>query len=154
MSDVPSGERGENPPQLRVKEYCIDLRTDLTEWVLRDFATDGKLEVYQKVLLESTRNEVIEDCRNLASQIEMANSIHMKTELDYANRRMHIQHAIGYCNRVKVELNFIVKMYHSLVNVNKYMTSIKKADKEISALKSWRHSCDTAWMKEKKKGNL
>lgn len=152
MSDVPSGLRKDLTDDFKVKRYSRELRIDLTTWVLRDFATDGKLEKYQQLLLDSTRNEIIDDCRKLEKYIQMANSIYMETETDYQERRKYIQIAIGFCNAIKVELQFIINMYHSCININKYMVSIKKVELELGALKGWRKSCQKTW--NKIKGNL
>lgn len=114
------------------------LRKELTQYVMRDFAYEGKLEQMQQLVLNDERTEILHDCRNICSCITMANSIYVTCMEEYEERRKYQDLAIGYCARLKQELQFIVDTFPHKININKYAMSIKLADKEIVLIKAWR----------------
>lgn len=114
------------------------LRKELTQYVMRDFAYDGKLEQMQQFILNDERTEILHDCRNMCSCITMANNIYVTCLEEYEERRKYQDLAIGYCARIKQELQFIVDAFPHKININKYAMSIKLADKEIVLIKAWR----------------
>ena len=109
-------------------------------YVMRDFACDGKLDKMQEFVLNDERDEILRDCRNISSCITMANCIYVTCISEYEERRKYQDLAIGYCMRIKQELQFIVDAFPRKININKYARSIKLADKEIVLIKAWRKS--------------
>ena len=124
----------------KVISYIFDIRKELTTYVLRDFAIDGKLDYMEEYFLNDERTEILHDIRGAASCLEMANSIMIMNESEYYERRNYQDRAIGYLNCLKQELNFVVETLGKKINVNKYLRSIEMIDEEIGLISRWRKS--------------
>lgn len=70
MSSVPKYKRKES--SFQVFETAKKLRKELTTYILRDFAIDGKLSEMEYWILNDERTEIMHDVRNVCSCIEMA----------------------------------------------------------------------------------
>ena len=127
-----------NESDFKVVAQAVEIRRELTTYVLRDFAIDGKLDHMEQWFLNDERSAIMHDIRNAAAAIEMANSIFITNMAEYEERRLWQDRAIGYYNRVKQELQFITKTLQGKINVNKYLESDKKINKEIGLISSWR----------------
>ena len=127
-----------NETDFKVVSFAIEVRREITTYVIRDFAVEGKLDYMEQWFLNDERTEILHDIRNAAACIEMANSIFITNIAEYEERRLWQDKAIGYYNRAKQELNFISKILKGKINVNKYMDSIKKIKKEIGLISAWR----------------
>ena len=138
MSSVPKYKRKES--SFQVFETAKKLRKELTTYILRDFAIDGKLSEMEYWILNDERTEIMHDVRNVCSCIEMANSIYVTCQTELEERRKYQDLAIGWCNRLKTELNYICDNFSSKVNMKKYGISSRMVDEEIGLLKGWRKS--------------
>lgn len=138
MSSVPKHKRKES--SFQVFETAKKLRKELTTYILRDFAIDGKLSEMEYWILNDERTEIMHDVRNVCSCIEMANSIYVTCQTELEERRKYLDLAIGWCNRLKTELNYICDNFSSKVNMKKYGISSRMVDEEIGLLKGWRKS--------------
>lgn len=138
MSNVPKFKRKES--SFQVFETAKKVRKELTTYVLRDFAIDGKLSEMEYWILNDERAEIMHDIRNACSCIEMANSIYVTCQSELEERRKYQNLAIGWCNRLKTELNYICDNFSSKVNMKKYGISSRMVDEEIGLLKAWRKS--------------
>lgn len=143
MSDVVKSKRKDNPIKVKVKDVSFDIRIELEDYIIQDFAISEKLKRWDKYIVSKARDKVFNDLEQIGTHIEIANSIHMKTSTDYEERRKHTQLAIGYCNSLVNELEYIITKYEHKINVNKYKTTIKLVKKEINHLKGWRASIDS-----------
>lgn len=122
----------------KVITQAIEIRRELTTYVLRDFSITGKLDYMEEWFLNDERNEILHDARNAFSCLEMANSIYVTCRPEYEERRLNQNKAIGYYNRLKQELRYVIDTLPGKINVNKYMISVKMIDKEIGLIKQWR----------------
>lgn len=127
-----------NQSEFKVVAQAVEVRREITTYVLRDFAVDGKLDYMEQWFLNDQRTEILHDIRAAAACIEMANSIYITNITEYEDRRLWQDRAIGYYNRAKQEIEFIAKMLKGKINVNKYMDSEKKINAEIGLISSWR----------------
>lgn len=126
--------------QFRVISLAIEIRKEITKYILYDFAHDGKLNFMNHLLLNDERFEILNDMREAVGNLEMANSIYVTTTAEYEERRLYQTKAIAYYNRLKQELNYIVDAFPGKINLNKYMSSIKLIDEEIGLIRAWRKS--------------
>ena len=129
-----------NSSDFKVIAQAVEIRKEITTYVLRDFAVDGKLDYMEQWFLNDERAQIMHDIRQAAACLEMANSIYVTNIAEYQERRLYQDKAVGYYNRVKQELNFIAKTLHGKINVNKYLNSIEKIDAEIGLIGAWRKS--------------
>lgn len=70
--------------------------------------------------------------------ITAANSIYPTNESEYYDRRNYQNHAIGNCEQLLQEMQYIISVIP--VDVNKFMPYTKMIVKEIQLLKGWRKS--------------
>ena len=124
----------------KVISMAMDIRKELTTYVIRDFAIDGRLDYMEEWLLNDTRTAVLQYARNAAASIEMANSIYISSKEEYTERRKYQNRAIGYYKSLIQELRYIVAAMPTKINLNKYMRSIELIDKEIGLIRQWKRS--------------
>ncbi len=119
-----------------------DIRRELTTYVLRDFAVDGKLDYMDEYVLRDERDEILHNVRQAAACLEMANNIEPLNTRELFERRLYQDKAIGYLCRIEQELDFIIDTLGKKINVNKYMASVDMIEKEVSLIRKWRSSDD------------
>ena len=118
----------------------MEIRKELTTYVIRDFAINGRLDYMEEWLLNDERTEILHDARSAASCIEMANSIYITSIEEYNERRKYQNRAIGYYRCLKQELLYVVNCMPQKINLNKYMRSVALIDQEIGLIRNWRKS--------------
>lgn len=126
--------------EFKVIAEAMNIRRELTTYVLRDFAVTGKLEYMEDFLLNDERTAILHYVRQAYSCLEMANSIFINCIEDYNERRSYQNKAIGYYNCVKQELRFVADYMPSKINLNKYVRCIQSIDGEIGLIKQWRRA--------------
>lgn len=138
MSNVYKAQR--KPSSFEVFDNAIKMRRYITEYVLTDFAIDGKLERMEKYFLNDERKELLNDIRMIVVCLTMANSIFINNKEEYEERRLWQDRAIGYCNRLNQELQYVISTLSSKINVNKYTLIEKDIKHELNLIKAWRKS--------------
>ena len=139
-----------NESDFKVISKAFDIRKELTTYVLRDFAVDGKLDYMEQYFLNDERTEILHDARAAHAQLEMANSIYITCREEYEERRLYQDKAIGFYMRLIQELRYVVDTLRGKINVNKYDRAIQMIYAEIGLIKKWRQSDN----KIKKKLNI
>ena len=127
------------------------LRTDLTNFLLRDFGVRNKVykqiydnkevtttEQYPQWLIDYFRRSIIAILNNLMNNIVAANSIYPINSDEVNYRRVIQDKAIANCEQLFQELVYLSDILPiSLIKVEPYAEVI---DKEIILLKAWRKS--------------
>lgn len=82
--------------------------------------------------------KILDDVFELGKHIRIANAIYPKSELEFYERRKHMELAIGLCFDILTKYQLTMQILK--VRENKYLTEIKNLQHEINCLKKWRAS--------------
>ena len=82
----------------------------------------------------------MDEPRRLLNKLILANCIFITNMLEYDQRRLYQDEALGHCANIIVELQYIEEKFRGRVNVNKYSNLISLMEKEQSRIKGWRQS--------------
>ena len=96
------------------------------------------LDEYPIWLIDKMRNNILNLLHSLVMNITQANTIYPTCEEEYYDRRKYQNHAIGNCEQLLQEMQYIISIIP--VNANKYLTYVDMIDEEIKLLKGWRKS--------------
>lgn len=96
------------------------------------------IDEYPDWLIDKMRNNILNLCYLMIMNITAANSIYPTNESEYYDRRNYQNHAIGNCEQLLQEMQYIISII--LVDANKFMPYTKMIAKEIQLLKGWRKS--------------
>lgn len=150
--------------QFEVFHHAYQMRKDMTDLILRDFGykpkmpkvttgegalkTEAQLEhelkseekrvAFQQWYIASERDEIMNDLRCLMASITMANSIYPASVEEYNERRCYQDKAIGYCQRLLQELQYVIETLP--VDVNRYTRFADEIQQEVALLRGWRKS--------------
>ena len=119
---------------------AVQIRKDVVQYILCDFALEGKLSTMDKYFLEDMRKTILDLVREAFACLEMANSIYITNMTEYEERRIWQDRAIGYYNRLKAEFEFITRGMPHKVNLNKYIRMIDMINSELGLITRWRKS--------------
>lgn len=95
-------------------------------------------EEYPEWLIDDMRNRVLSECRALVRNIIQANSIYPHTRGEFADRRRYQTMAIGNCEQLIQELQYVISIIN--VDANKYLPYVDMIDREVALLRGWRKS--------------
>ncbi len=96
------------------------------------------LEEFPYWFVDDLRDSVILCMREMAEHITIANSIFPNSIYECDLRRQHQDIAIGQCEFLLQELQYIMSVIP--LNVNKLMPYVEMVEKEVALLKAWRKS--------------
>lgn len=96
------------------------------------------IDEYPDWLIDKMRNNILNLCYLMIMNITAANSIYPTNESEYYDRRNYQNHAIGNCEQLLQEMQYIISIIP--VDANKFMPYAKMIVKEIQLLKGWRKS--------------
>lgn len=107
-------------------------------WIVN---TEGKLQQQEQWDMNFINNEtrVVDNiCRKIVQLIDHANTMVPQTIMEFDQKRLWQDEAIGLCNNLKQELNHIA----DTIPCNKNFLAIQtdSIDKEINLLRGWRKS--------------
>lgn len=158
----------QKPSPFEVEHHAYKIRTVITDLALRKFglkeyAEKPKPETYSKwsqqqkdgydksVAKNKERHEafiewfipdeqksILNLCRNMIHEIFLANEIYPQHLCECDERRLHQDLAIGYCENLIQELQYVITTLH--VNIEKYETITKMIVHEQNLIKGWRKS--------------
>ena len=149
-----------NPPQLHKKKGFIfmtvpkskrrksrfevfhnmqALQKELVKHLMQDFGITRIADLGEAQFLDLKFERVINLCGDIVGDIHRANAMYVSNMLEYEERRLYQDKAIGNCVVLKQELQSIIDIISGL-NLNKYKASIELIEKEIHLIKSWRKS--------------
>ena len=115
------------------------LQKELVKYLMLDFGVTRCTNLGEAQFLDLKFERVINLCAEIVGDIHRANAMYVSNMIEYEERRLYQDKAIGNCVVLKQELQSIVDVMSGL-NINKYKPSIKMIDKEIVLIKSWRKS--------------
>lgn len=98
------------------------------------------IDKYPLWIIESWRKSILEILDEMGKQIELANSIYVVTQEEFAARRLAWDYAIGSCNALKDKLHDIIYCVKTDVTLGCYKVISDKLAKEINLLKAVRKS--------------
>ncbi len=104
------------------------------------------LDEYPEWLINELRSRITSESRYLIRNIIQANSLYPTTESELADRRRYQTQAIGCCEQLLQEMQFVMTVID--VDVNKYLPYVDLIEKEIALLRAWRKN-DTSRLGKK-----
>lgn len=158
----------QKPSPFEVEHHAYKIRTVITDLALRKFglkeyAEKPKPETYSKWsqqqkdgydksvaknkeryeafiewFIPDEQKSILDLCRNMIHEIFLANEIFPQYLCECDERRLHQDLAIGYCENLIQELQYVITTLH--VNIEKYETITKMIVHEQNLIKGWRKS--------------
>lgn len=158
----------QKPSPFEVEHYAYKIRTVITDLALRKFGLkeyvekpkpetyskwsqqqkDGydksvaknkeRYEAFIEWFIPDEQKSILNLCRNMIHEIFFANEIYPQHLCECDERRLHQDLAIGYCENLIQELQYVITTLH--VNIEKYETITKMIVHEQQLIKGWRKS--------------
>lgn len=158
----------QKPSPFEVEHYAYKIRTVITDLALRKFGLkeyvekpkpetyskwsqqqkDGydksvaknkeRYEAFIEWFIPDEQKSIFNLCRNMIHEIFLANEIYPQHLCECDERRLHQDLAIGYCENLIQELQYVITTLH--VNIEKYETITKMIVHEQQLIKGWRKS--------------
>lgn len=118
----------------KMSEEDKDIFLDLTD----KYGVTSIVDEYPEWLISDMRNRVLQEARFLVRNIIQANSIYPAYVSEYMDRRRYQTMAIGNCEQLLQEMQFVISILN--VDVNKYLPYVDMIEREIALLRAWRKS--------------
>lgn len=118
----------------KMSEEDKDIFLDLTD----KYGVTSIVDEYPEWLISDMRNRVLQEARFLVRNIIQANSIYPAYVSEYMDRRRYQTMAIGNCEQMLQEMQFVISILN--VDVNKYLPYVDMIEREIALLRAWRKS--------------
>ena len=99
---------------------------------------DLVIEKYPAWLVEKVRSNILDILEKLHMNLTMANSIYPVNVVEFNERRIYQNRAIGNCYQLFQEMQFVISTFP--VNAQKYMRYTDMIETEIALIKGWRKS--------------
>lgn len=158
----------QKPSPFEVEHHAYKIRTVITDLALRKFGLkeyvenpkpetyskwsqqqkDGydksvaknkeRYEAFIEWFIPDEQKSILNLCRNMIHEIFLANEIYPQHLCECDERRLHQDLAIGYCENLIQELQYVITTLH--VNIEKYETITKMIVHEQNLIKGWRKS--------------
>lgn len=96
------------------------------------------IDEYPEWLVSDMRNRILYEVRLLIRNIIQANSIYPTMMSEWIDRRRYQTMAIGNCEQLLQEMQFVISVVD--VDVNKYLPYVDIIEKEVALLRAWRKS--------------
>ena len=96
------------------------------------------VDEYPEWIISDMRNRIQSEIRFLIRNIIQANTIYPTTESEYIDRRRYQTAAIGCCEQIIQEMQYVIETLD--VDVNKYLPYVDELDREVALLRGWRKS--------------
>lgn len=158
----------QKPSPFEVEHYAYKIRTVITDLALRKFGLkeyvekpkpetyskwsqqqkDGydksvaknkeRYEAFIEWFIPDEQKSILNLCRNMIHEIFLANEIYPQHLCECDERRLHQDLAIGYCENLIQELQYVITTLR--VNIEKYETITKMIVHEQQLIKGWRKS--------------
>ena len=137
MSSVPKSKRRKS--KFEVIQVAYDFRLKLDEYIDHDFYIE-KIDEKDRIVLDNIRAFMMDEPRRLLNKLILANCIFITSIPEYDQRRLYQDEALGNCEKIIDEIQYIKKKFKGRVNGNKYSNLITLMEKEQSRRKGWRQS--------------
>ena len=137
MSSVPKSKRRKS--KFEVIQVAYDFRLKLDEYIDHDFYIE-RIDEKDRIVLDNIRAFMMDEPRRLLNKLILANCIFITNMLEYDQRRLYQDEALGHCTNIVVELQYLIRKFKGLVNVNKYSDLINILENEQARIKGWRQS--------------
>ncbi len=95
-------------------------------------------KAFDEWFIVEERKTVLTYLRNIGANIFAANDIYPQYQTELEQRRLLQDRAIGYCDGLMQELQYIIETLP--VNINKYTRFAEMIQQEIKLIKAWRKS--------------
>ena len=158
----------QKPSPFEVEHHAYKIRTVITDLALRKFGLkeyvekpkpetyskwsqqqkDGydksvaknkeRYEAFIEWFIPDEQKSILNLCRNMIHEIFLANEIYPQHLCECDERRLHQDLAIGYCENLIQELQYVITTLH--VSIEKYETITKMIVHEQNLIKGWRKS--------------
>ena len=158
----------QKPSPFEVEHHAYKIRTVITDLALRKFGlkeyaekpkpetyskwsqqqkdgydksvaqNKGRYEAFIEWFIPDEQKSILDLCRNMIHEIFLANEIYPQHLCECDERRLHQDLAIGYCENLIQELQYVITTLH--VNIEKYETITKMIVHEQNLIKGWRKS--------------
>lgn len=101
------------------------IRKYTTFYILRDFGIKGNLNEAEIAFLEEERFAIIDLMRKTSVEINLANDIYITNYVEYEQRRLHQDNAIGYMQNIYCELQYVIDIFKDKEKVSEKDNSVK-----------------------------
>lgn len=109
------------------------IRKYTTFYILRDFGIKGNLNEAEVAFLEEERFAIIDLMRKTSVEINLANDIYITNYVEYEQRRLHQDNAIGYMQNIYCELQYVIDIFKDKEKASACKNNIiKKYSKNIT----------------------
>lgn len=121
-----------------ITSKMADKDAELFESLLNKYEVTNIIEEYPEWLIDKFRTNILNICHSLIMNITAANTIYPTNESEYYDRRNFQNHAIGNCEQLLQEMQYIISIIP--VDINKFLPHVQMIKKEIQLLRGWRKS--------------
>lgn len=94
--------------------------------------------IYPEWLINHFRENIIKLLFDLVNNITSANTIFVTNESEYTERRNFQTRAICNCESLLQEMQYVISLLCSNIDINKYTRYTDMIEKEIGLLRAWR----------------
>ena len=131
-----------NPSPFEVEHHAYKVRTIITDLALRQFVLVAKrkerYEAFIEWFIPDEQKAIIQITRDMVHEIFLANEICPQFISECDERRIHQDLALGHCENLIQELQYIITTLP--VNVEKYENITNMIMQEQALIKGWRKS--------------
>ena len=110
----------------------------------------AKCDAFNEWFIREERSAILDMLRNVQAELTLGNSIYpsetIARNMEFLDRRKHMDAAIGWCYVLKQEIMYVIRMLP--VDINKYEHLSDEIDTEIKLIKGVRQA-DNRLMKQK-----
>ena len=103
-------------------------------------AKSSLIDKYPTWLVENWRSAIMRILDKLGIELELANSIYATTAEEMAERRLHWDNSIGYCNALKDKFQDVIYCIKTDVTLGSYADISNRLSKQINLIKGVRKS--------------
>lgn len=133
---VVKGNRRES--KVEFDNNYFKIHDDAVRIIKNSFGADKEERKTNAAYIRAVSIKVLEDVLDIGKYIRMANSIYPKTKVEFEERRINQDKAIGLCFDLLTKYQLVMNTLK--VKDDKYTVEIKNISHEINCIKSWRAS--------------
>lgn len=133
---VPKSKRRDS--KVEFDNNYFKIYNDCILLIMNKFGAKGDIAQKYEVYIKAMALDTLKTINEIGRQIRIANSIFPTCDIEYQERRLSQDKAIGLCYDLLTKYQIIMNILR--VSDNKYVGEIEHIIHEINCLKSWRTS--------------
>lgn len=132
------GIRDKIRKSVAITKHMTEEDASTFQGIIDKYSCTNIIDEYPIWLIDKMRNNILDICHEMIMNITVANSIYPTYESEYYDRRNYQNHAVGNCEQLLQEMQYIISIIP--VDANKFMPYVNMITREIQLLKGWRKS--------------